>query len=802
MNGKSTFFLCFVRLLAMAVVLCASLAAIEGSSYAQSAVTLVQHTAKHAGTTTESSLAFTNPNTAGNWIAVCVRAGYSSSQVFTVKDSVGNAYRRAGQVGMSSSVSLAIFYAENVKGGANTVTVSDTVSAPLRLAIMEYSGVATANSLDAAVTGTGTGTSLTSGTLTTTTNVELLLAVGATTNVASFTAGSGYSISDFVPAEPNTKLIAEERIQTAAGPASASASIAASDNWGMVLAAVKAAGGGGTGTTGPTITSLSPASGPVGTSVTISGTNFGTSQETSKVTFNGTVASATNWSATSIVATVPTGATTGSVVVTAGGVASNGVLFTVAAPTAPPTITTEPANQTVTAGQTATFAVAATGAGTLSYQWEKNGANVVGATASSYTTPATATTDSGSTFRVVVTDSAGSVMSNTATLTVNPAVVAPTITTQPANQTVTVGQTATFAVAATGTAPLSYQWQKNGTSISGATASSYTTPATTTADSGSTYRVVVANSAGSATSNAASLTVNSVPAPAIQVSPTSINFGNVVTGTSLSQALVISNTGTATLTITQVTVTGAAFSASGFSLPLNVNAGQNSTITVAFLPTSVVSVSGNVSIVSNAATSPTSVALSGSGIAPNLTLGISPGSLSFGNVTTGTSSPTENVTITNTGNANVTISQVSASGAGYSVTGGSTPVTLTPSQNLVLSVQFSPTVAGSVSGTISIVSNATGSPATVTLSGSGVLPAQHSVALSWVASTSTVAGYNIYRSTVSGSGYSKVNTSLVGGTAYTDTSVQNGTTYYYVTTAVDSSGKESAYSNQVTAAIP
>src|SRR5262249_801028 len=95
LNGKSTFFLCFVRLLAMAVIVCASLAAIEGSSYAQSAVTLVQHTAKHAGTTTTTSLAFTNPNTAGNWITVCVRAGYSSSQVFTVKDSVGNAYRRA-----------------------------------------------------------------------------------------------------------------------------------------------------------------------------------------------------------------------------------------------------------------------------------------------------------------------------------------------------------------------------------------------------------------------------------------------------------------------------------------------------------------------------------------------------------------------------------------------------------------------------------------------------------------------------------------------------------------------------------
>jgi hypothetical protein len=83
----------------------------------------------------------------------------------------------------------------------------------------------------------------------------------------------------------------------------------------------------------------------------------------------------------------------------------------------------------------------------------------------------------------------------------------PTITTQPASQTVTAGQTATFSVAASGTAPLSYQWQKNGSSISGATSASYTTPATATADSGSTFRVIVTNSVGSATSNNATLTV-------------------------------------------------------------------------------------------------------------------------------------------------------------------------------------------------------------------------------------------------------------------------------------------------------
>jgi hypothetical protein len=235
---------------------------------------------------------------------------------------------------------------------------------------------------------------------------------------------------------------------------------------------------------------------------------------------------------------------------------------------------------------------------------------------------------------------------------------------------------------------------------------------------------------------------------------------------------------------------------------LNVNAGQQTTVTVAFQPTAVGATSGNISIVSNAPTSPTSVALAGTGIAPTLTLGISPTSLSFGNVTTGTSSATQNVTITNTGNSNVTISQINLSGAGYSMTGGSAPVTLTPSQNLTLSIQFSPTTAGAASGSVTIVSNATGSPATISLSGTGVAPVQHSVALTWNASTSTVAGYNVYRSTVSGSSYALINSSLVAVLNYTDSTVQNGTTYYYVTTAVDSSGNESTFSNEVSAPIP
>ena len=149
----------------------------------------------------------------------------------------------------------------------------------------------------------------------------------------------------------------------------------------------------------------------------------------------------------------------------------------------------------------------ASGSGTITYQWKKNGAAISGATSATYATPATTSADNGAQFSVVVTDGTQSVTSSNAALSVTAAAVAPSITAQPANATVTAGQAATFSVAASGTSPLSYQWTKNGTAISGATSRSYTTPATTVADNGSTFAVTVTNSVGSAASNSATLTV-------------------------------------------------------------------------------------------------------------------------------------------------------------------------------------------------------------------------------------------------------------------------------------------------------
>ena len=198
-----------------------------------------------------------------------------------------------------------------------------------------------------------------------------------------------------------------------------------------------------------------------------------------------------------------------------------------------PTISSQPASQSVTVGQTATFTVMATGTAPLTYQWLKNNSNIGAATSASYTTPATVAGDNGASFTVVVSNSAGNVTSSAATLTVNTAPVGPSITTQPANQTVTVGQTATFSVVATGTAPLSYQWQKNSANINGATSASYTTPATTSADNNAKFDVIVTNSVNNVTSSQATLTVNAATGSSINV--VTYHYDNLRTGQNLNE---------------------------------------------------------------------------------------------------------------------------------------------------------------------------------------------------------------------------------------------------------------------------
>jgi hypothetical protein len=220
---------------------------------------------------------------------------------------------------------------------------------------------------------------------------------------------------------------------------------------------------------------------------------------------------------------------------TAGTATSTAAILTVNPALAAPSITTQPLSQTVTSGNSVTFSSAASGNPTPTYQWQKGGVNISGATSATYTIATTAAGDAGN-YAVVATSTSGSVTSATATLTVSAALAAPAFTTQPSSATVIVGGAATFTAAASGNPTPTYQWQKGGVTIAGATSATYTIASTGTGDAGS-YTVVATNNSGAVTSSAATLTVN----PAPPVLPTT---QMVITGKPVALGIVTSTTGT------------------------------------------------------------------------------------------------------------------------------------------------------------------------------------------------------------------------------------------------------------------
>ena len=272
--------------------------------------------------------------------------------------------------------------------------------------------------------------------------------------------------------------------------------------------------------------------------------------------------------------------------------------------------------------------------------------------------------------------------------------IAPIITLEPVRQAVTMGHTATFSVIAAGTAPLNYQWQKNGVPISGATSSTYTSPATKTSDDGASFGVMVSNAVGTVTSSPAVLTVNAAAGQLVS-DPTSVNFGTLNIGTT----------------------------------------------------------------------------------------------------------STASVTLTNGSSSYVTVSNVSVSGSGFSVSGVPSGFIMAPGQTATMNVMFAPASTGNVGGSVTISSDATGSPTTIPFSGTGVVP-PHTVYLGWDPSISPVFGYYVYRATSQFGPYARLNSTPSTITQYIDVTVQPGQTYIYWVTAVDSDTVESQFSDSVSAIIP
>lgn len=288
------------------------------------------------------------------------------------------------------------------------------------------------------------------------------------------------------------------------------------------------------------------------------------------------------------------------------------------------------------------------------------------------------------------------------------------------------------------------------------------------------------------------------PQAQITASPSSLNFGSLNIGSSSSQTITLVNSGNATATLTQVSEAGSGFSVSGLATPYTLAAGATVSVTATFAPATASTYSGSISILSDAANSPLTVSLSGNGTqVQQAQLSSNPASVTFGGLSAG-SNAIQTVTLTNTGNAAANISQISVSGAGFSVSGITVPLVLSAGGAVSFQVKFSPALAGAYSETVAITSDAPNSPLGVSLSGT----ATHSVALNWTDGDSGIAGYNVYRADQSGGPYSKISSALLLQNGWADGSVQSGHTYYYVVTASGTSGVESAYSSEVTVLIP
>jgi Abnormal spindle-like microcephaly-assoc'd, ASPM-SPD-2-Hydin len=286
----------------------------------------------------------------------------------------------------------------------------------------------------------------------------------------------------------------------------------------------------------------------------------------------------------------------------------------------------------------------------------------------------------------------------------------------------------------------------------------------------------------------------------LRANPSSLAFGAVRTGSSKAEFVTITNHAGRNVRIAKIAVSGAEFSFTGLSAPVILTAGQSYTFKAIFSPRSPSKESGYLSVISNAPNSTLRVGLVGSGSSAGR-LALGPVSLNFGSVAVGT---TKNLAATLTASgSSVRISSATSNSPEFSLTGISFPLILSAGQHKSLMVRFTPQSSGAASGRISFHSTAEDSLASESLSGTGITRSQHHVKLVWRPSSSTgVAGYNVYRSGRSGGPYVRIN-SLVGSTtSYTDSSVQTGNSYYYVTTAVNKAGKESHYSNQVQVIIP
>ncbi len=286
-----------------------------------------------------------------------------------------------------------------------------------------------------------------------------------------------------------------------------------------------------------------------------------------------------------------------------------------------------------------------------------------------------------------------------------------------------------------------------------------------------------------------------VSSQTVTASPTSLSFGQVAMGSTATLPVVITNNGSSSVTVAGVQSADVEFGMRSPAVPLTLGPGQSVTLSVTFTPQSTGVVGGSLFFYGLGRLN---IPLTGTGtdVVPGQ-LSVAPVPLNFGSVAVG-STTTQPITLSASG-ASVTISSTASSSSQFALQGMSLPLTIPAGQQMSFNVAFTPQSSGTASGALSFTSNASNAAVSESLSGTGTVTA-YSVNLYWN-SSSDVAGYNVYRSTSANGTYAKINPSLNGTTAYTDSTVVSGQTYYYEATAVSSSGMESARSTPAVQAM-
>jgi hypothetical protein len=312
-------------------------------------------------------------------------------------------------------------------------------------------------------------------------------------------------------------------------------------------------------------------------------------------------------------------------------------------------------------------------------------------------------------------------------------------------------------------------------------------------------------------SGCATVPAGNSAAAVVSIIPAEINFRSVVVGQKNSQTVQITNTSTKNVDLSALHISGANFSLQSAKAPIILAPGNNLNMTVVFAPSAAATEKGTLTVSSPDLKAPVSVPLLGSGEKPAPALQASPSTIIFGSHTLN-SSAFQNVTLTNTGNVGLKVNSVSVVGVGYSITGLSPGVSLSPEQRLEFQIWFHPTTSGTSAATLVANISSLPSPLKLAVSGSATnsssasptAASPHSVTLNWNPSSNSnsVTGYHVYRGGASGGPYSRLSGAVVSALDYLDSSVLSGGRYFYVVTALGTDGLESPFSNEVSADIP